>query len=78
MPKVNINWPNGIKSISNSGTLFMEAAANAGVDIPYGCLVGSCGACEIEVDGEIVRACVAIVPDAKSKIDVDFSVDPYW
>ena len=54
-------------------------AEKAGVSIPTGCLSGSCGACEIEVDGEIVRACITTIPKLKKKkVKVEFAGDPYW
>ena len=55
------------------------AASGAGVSIPAGCLGGSCGACEIEVNGKTVRACISTVPASKSaKLSVEFATDPYW
>ena len=79
MSKINIKWPNGKISSEESGTLWIQAAINADVIIPSGCLSGSCGACEIDVNGEIVRACISNVPETKSKyLEVDFAIDPYW
>jgi len=47
--------------------------------IPTGCLGGSCGACEIEVNGRLVRACVATVPSSRSgALTVTLATDPYW
>ena len=57
----------------------MVAASEAGVSIPTGCMGGSCGACEIEVNGKVVRACIGSVPAAKSgQLSVEFSADPFW
>ena len=79
MSKVEIKWPNGKSTEVNSGTNWIDAALEAGVSIPSGCLNGSCGACEIEVNGEVHRACISKVPDISSNyLEVDFSVDPYW
>tara|TARA_Y100001968_G_C19412326_1_gene747014 strand:+ start:1427 stop:1666 length:240 start_codon:yes stop_codon:yes gene_type:complete len=79
MSKVEIKWPNGKSTEVNSGTNWFDAAFEAGVSIPSGCLNGSCGACEIEVNGEVHRACISKVPDISSNyLEVDFSVDPYW
>ena len=33
-------------------------AQMADLDIPTGCLLGSCGACEIDVNGETIRPCI--------------------
>jgi len=42
-------------------------------------LGGSCGACEIEVNGKMVRACISTVPPSKSGgLEVAFATDPYW
>jgi len=55
------------------------AAAAAGLTIPTGCLGGSCGACEIEVNGETQRACIAQVPASPAgPIAVAWATDPYW
>ena len=55
------------------------AAKQAGIEIPTGCLGGSCGACEIEVNGEIIRACVTSIPEETSgQIKITFAADPFW
>jgi succinate dehydrogenase/fumarate reductase-like Fe-S protein len=55
------------------------AAQAAGFAIPTGCLGGSCGACEIEVNGQVVRACIATVPGSKAgPLRVELPGDPYW
>jgi aerobic-type carbon monoxide dehydrogenase small subunit (CoxS/CutS family) len=47
--------------------------------IPTGCLGGSCGACEIEVNGQLVRACIATVPASRrGLLQVELASDPYW
>ena len=76
---VTISWPNKRKTLNPVGSDWLQAASKAGVNIPTGCLSGSCGACEIEVNGEIIRACIAKVGINKSKeLRVEFSYDPYW
>ena len=77
MKNVKINWPNKKSSNSCPGDEWLKAAYDAGIDIPTGCLGGSCGACEIEVNGEVIRACIAAVPD-KKVLNVEFFSDPYW
>ena len=77
MKKVTINWPNEKPSKCNPGVEWLKAAYDANIEIPTGCLVGSCGACEIEVNGEVIRACIETVPD-KKELNVDFFCDPYW
>ena len=51
----------------------------AGLEIPTGCLTGSCGACEIDVNGETVRACISeIKNNKKCKLQVSLTTDPFW
>ena len=77
MKKVEIKWPNKESSNCSPGVEWLKAAYDANIEIPTGCLVGSCGACEIEVNGEVIRACIETVPE-KKEIKVDFFCDPYW
>ena len=77
MKKVTINWPNSKSSNCFPGDEWLKAAYDANVEIPTGCLSGSCGACEIEVNGEVIRACISSVPD-KKELKVEFFSDPYW
>ena len=77
--KVFIKWPNGNTSFSSVGELWLEAALKAGVIIPTGCMGGSCGACEIDVNGQTLRACISRVEIINSNfLEVDFATDPYW
>jgi aerobic-type carbon monoxide dehydrogenase small subunit (CoxS/CutS family) len=47
--------------------------------IPTGCLGGRSGACEIEVNGRLVRACIATVPSSASgRLTVSLASDPFW
>lgn len=76
---VQITWPDGRRSAAHAGCDWLEAAHQAGVAIPTGCLGGSCGACEIEVNGQTVRACIATVPASRSgTLTVELASDPYW
>ncbi len=77
--EVEIQWPNGTFSKASEGSNWLSVANNAGIAIPTGCLSGSCGACEMEVDGKIVRACINNIPFSKSKkVKVEFYSDPFW
>ena len=79
MKEVLIHWPDGISTRVSTGTDWLVAAQQAGVSIPTGCLGGSCGACEIEVNGRIVRACIATVPLSRSgSLRVELASDPFW
>lgn len=74
-----ILWPDGISSQVSAGSDWLQAAREVGFTIPTGCLGGSCGACEIEVNGRMVRACVSRVPASRSGcLRVTLAIDPYW
>ena len=76
---VQITWPEGQSTQVDAGTDWLLAAQQAGVAIPTGCMGGSCGACEIEVNGRMVRACIATVPSSRSgTLTVMWASDPYW
>ena len=76
---VTICWPNGRETCEIVGRDWLAAAHAAGQTIPTGCLGGSCGACEIEVNGQVVRACIAQVPPTRQGVlKVDLASDPYW
>lgn len=79
MKQVQIHWPEGQTTTVTAGTDWLRAAGEAGFMIPTGCLGGSCGACEIEVNGQVVRACIATVPASRSgALTVELASDPYW
>ena len=79
MSTVRIQWPDGRNSEHAVGLDWLAAAKAAGVSIPTGCMGGSCGACEIEVNGRTVRACIATVPPSRSgELRVELVSDPYW
>tara|TARA_Y100001978_G_scaffold90604_1_gene81220 strand:+ start:270 stop:428 length:159 start_codon:yes stop_codon:yes gene_type:complete len=47
--------------------------------IPTGCLLGSCGACEIDVNGETIRPCVKNIEYKNdAHLNIDFTSDPFW
>ena len=79
MKEITIHWPHGRSSRCTPGRDWLLAALAAGFSIPTGCMGGSCGACEIEVNGTTVRACIATVPASKSgELTVELATDPYW
>ncbi|AAQ00304.1 MULTISPECIES: 2Fe-2S iron-sulfur cluster-binding protein [Prochlorococcus] len=76
---IKVNWPNGIQSKAKQGNTWLEEARKAGVSIPTGCMSGSCGACEIEVNGKVIRSCTSIVKCRDEEyVKVDYFQDPYW
>ncbi len=77
--RIVIKWPNGKQSIVQEGEDWIEEAEKAGIDIPTGCLTGSCGACEIDVNGKTIRACITSIQYSKNKeLKVELLYDPYW
>ncbi|WP_353292291.1 2Fe-2S iron-sulfur cluster-binding protein [Synechococcus sp. M16CYN] len=79
MGTVLIHWPSGRTTTETIGENWLKTASKVGMSIPTGCMGGSCGACEIEVNGRLVRACVSTVPPSKSgRLIVSFVADPYW
>ena len=58
---------------------WLAAARCNGLLIPTACLGGSCGACEIEINGQVVRACISTVPASRrGALQVELASDPYW
>lgn len=79
MKKVLIHWPHRQTTRCRAGCDWLEAAREAGFSIPTGCLGGSCGACEIDVNGTTVRACIATVPASqRGELSVELAMDPSW
>ena len=56
---IKVRWPNNNETFVSEGDDWFSSAQKAGLEIPSGCLTGSCGACEIEVNGETLRACIS-------------------
>ena len=77
--KIKIIWPNNIESYALEGDDWFSIAEKVGLEIPTGCLTGSCGACEIDVNGETVRACISSIKSEKiSSLKVSLTTDPFW
>ena len=77
--KIKIIWPNNIETCVSDGDDWFASAEKAGLEIPTGCLTGSCGACEIDVNGETVRACISdIKSNKKTLLKVSLTTDPFW
>ena len=77
--KIKIRWPNNNVTYALEGDDWFSSAEKAGLDIPTGCLTGSCGACEIDVNGETIRACISdIKSNKKSLLKVSLTTDPFW
>ena len=77
--KIKIRWSNNNETYASEGDDWFLTAEKAGLEIPTGCLTGSCGACEIDVNGETIRACINdIKSDKKSLLNVSLTTDPFW
>ena len=77
--KIKIIWPNNIETYACEGDDWFLIAQKVGLVIPSGCLTGSCGACEIDVNGETIRACINSVQCKKeSTLRVSLTTDPFW
>lgn len=71
--------PNNVTIDAQPGESLLRVADRAGVSIPTGCLMGSCHACEVELDGEeSVCSCISAVPDGRSRLTVNLYTDPSW
>ena len=76
---IKIRWSNKNETYASEGDDWFSTAEKAGLEIPSGCLTGSCGACEIDVNGETIRACVSdIKSNKKSLLKVSLTTDPFW
>ena len=78
--RMEINFlPDDVTVEATPGEPILTVADRAGVTIPTGCLMGSCHACEVEVDGELtICACITAVPPGKSQMTINLFVDPIW
>ena len=77
--KIKIRWPNNNETYVSEGDDWFLSAKKAGLEIPTGCLTGSCGACEIDVNGETIRACISSIRGKKkSLLKVSLTTDPFW
>ena len=76
---IKIIWPTNRETLVSDGDDWFSSAEKAGLEIPTGCLTGSCGACEIDVNGETVRACISEIKNKKKcNLEVSLTSDPFW
>ena len=77
--KIKILWPNNAETYASDGDDWFSTANKVGLEIPTGCLTGSCGACEIDVNGKTIRACISNIKSNKQcLLRVSLITDPYW
>lgn len=71
--------PDNITVAAEPGEPILQVAHRAGVTIATGCLMGSCHACEVELDdGETVCACISSIPGDRSQLTVNIYEDLAW
>jgi ferredoxin len=71
--------PDDVIVQAEAGEPMLQVAERAGVFIPTGCLMGSCHACEVEVDnGTPICACISSIPIDKQEVTVNLYEDPLW
>ncbi len=77
--RLKIQWPNKSISFAEEGEDWFINAELVNLEIPTGCMVGNCGACEIDVNGETVRPCVKNIEYHNDiLLNIEFTSDPYW
>ena len=71
--------PDDVTVEAEAGEPLLQVAEQAGVSIPTGCLMGSCHACEVELEnGDIICACISAVPPTPGRLTINLMVDPTW
>lgn len=71
--------PDDITIEAQPGEPLLAVAEKAGVFIPTGCLMGSCHACEVELeDGTPICCCISSVPFDTSSLTIHLYSDPVW
>ncbi|PSO82718.1 MAG: (2Fe-2S)-binding protein [Cyanobacteria bacterium QS_4_48_99] len=71
--------PDDIMIEAEAGEPLLQVAERAGVFIPTGCLMGSCHACEVELeDGTPICACITSVPTREKELTINLFYDPVW
>lgn len=71
--------PDNVVVEAEAGEPLLEVASKAGVFIPTGCLMGSCHACEVELDdGTSICSCISSVPTGRKELTINLYTDPVW
>lgn len=80
--------PTDARAEALPGEDLLEVANRCGALVPTGCLHGSCGICEVELnkyhkDGSagaptLVRACITKIPKGFSRVEIKEVQDPIW
>lgn len=71
--------PDNVVVLAEPGEPILAVAERAGVFIATGCLMGSCHACEVELnDGESICACISSIPGDRPELTVNVYEDLAW
>ncbi len=71
--------PDNIVINAEVGEPLLDVAEKAGVFIPTGCLMGSCHACEVELeDGTQICSCISSIPPEMEELIINVYSDPIW
>ncbi len=71
--------PDDVTIDAKAGEPLLQVADRAGLKIPTGCLMGSCHACEVEIEGgDAICACISSVPTNCQTLTINLFVDPTW
>ena len=72
--------PDNVTVDAKVGEPLLQVAERAGITIPTGCLMGSCHACEVEIEGqaEPICSCISAVPPGQAEFTINLYVDPTW
>lgn len=71
--------PDDVAVAAEPGEPLLQVAERGGIFIATGCLMGSCHACEVELeDGTAIRACISSVPGDRSEFTVNIYEDLAW
>lgn len=70
--------PDDIYIEAEAGEPILTVAAQAGVIISTGCLMGSCHACEVELNDNSLCACISSIPRGQPEITINLYSDPVW
>lgn len=71
--------PDNITVEAEIGEPLLDVARRAKVFIPTGCLMGSCHACEVQLeDGTPICACISAVPHNTKQLTINIYDDPVW
>jgi len=77
--RVSIRFlPDDVSIDADPGEPLLQVASRAGIPIPTGCLMGSCHACEVELEGEAICSCITAVPAGRSHLTIHLYADPSW